>query len=109
MCVVTVLVLEIVAVQVTAVHSAVAASSSICSKADECYVNGSSSKVCNRSEKKCNRCLAESDSNSVWSMIGAWTEYNCYAYEDDGECPSGTTECPASTCEWRLLCDLKLD
>lgn len=84
--------------QVTAVHSAVAASSSICSKAEECYVNGSSSKVCNRTEKKCNRCLVEADSDSIWTTIGAWTEYSCYAYDDDGECPSGTTECPASTC-----------
>jgi hypothetical protein len=85
----------IVAVQVTAVHSA-AAASSICSEAEECYVNGSSSKVCNRTEKKCNRCLSEKESDSILSTLGAWTEYNCYAY-DDGECPSGTTECPAST------------
>eukprot|EP00644_Phytophthora_capsici_P012247 jgi/Phyca11/62743/gw1.38.407.1 len=82
----------IVAVQVTAVHAA----SSICNKAEECYVNGSSSKVCDRTAKKCNRCISERDSDSLWTTIGAWTEYNCYAY-DDGECPKGTTECPAST------------
>ncbi|KUF64480.1 hypothetical protein AM587_10017218 [Phytophthora nicotianae] len=84
-----------VAVQVTAVNAATAASS-ICSKVEECYVNGSSSKVCDRTEKKCNRCLGEREADSMWENIGAWTEYNCYAYDDDGECPKGTTQCPAT-------------
>ncbi|OWZ01996.1 hypothetical protein PHMEG_00026524, partial [Phytophthora megakarya] len=82
-----------VAVQVTAVDSA---ASSICRKAEECYVNGSSSKVCDRTTKKCNRCVSEKDSDSWLESLGAWTEYNCYAYDDDGECPKGTTECPAT-------------
>ncbi|EEY60263.1 uncharacterized protein PITG_21213 [Phytophthora infestans T30-4] len=83
---------------VTTVNAATAASS-ICSKVEECYVNGSSSKVCNRAEKKCNRCLSEKESESMWDSLGAWTEYNCHAFNDDGECPKGTTQCPASTWE----------
>lgn len=87
-------------------HSAGEASSSICNKAEECYVNGSSSKVCDRTEKKCNRCLSEKESDSFMASIGAWTEYNCYAIDDDGDCPSGTAKCPTSTCSaWFLVAE----
>ncbi|TDH71878.1 hypothetical protein CCR75_005247 [Bremia lactucae] len=81
----------IAAVQVVAVHSV----TSICDKVEECSVNGSPSKVCNRTEKKCNKCLSEKDSNSIWSTIGILTEYVCYAQDEAGECPEGTVKCPS--------------
>lgn len=87
-------VLVAVIVQVAPIEYATAASS-ICSKAKECYVNGLSSKVCNRSEKKCNRCISVMESDSLWASIGIFTEYACYDLNDDGECPADTTECSA--------------
>ncbi|CAI5710514.1 unnamed protein product [Peronospora destructor] len=88
-------VLIAVTVQVVEVHSTVAALSSVCDKAEECYVNETSSKVCNRTEKKCNQCVREKTNDSVFSTLSR-TKYICLDVDDNGDCPTGTTKCPKS-------------
>lgn len=83
-----------------AAHTVDAAKSSICTEADKCYVNGSTSRSCNRNKKTCQPCLAEldDDDDSFWSSVTSVfssTEYACYSYEDDGECPKNTYDCNA--------------
>ena len=85
----------IVTVQVSEVHSTVAAVSSICTKAKECYVDETSAKVCNRMKTTCNPCVSEKENESVFASF-APTEYICFDVNDDGDCPTKTTNCPAS-------------
>lgn len=74
------------------------ASSDVCSDAETCYVNGSSSKTCDRTKKTCNPCLAEIDEDDDWwstvTSIFSSTEYACYSYSG-GECPEDTYDCSA--------------
>ncbi|KAL7694135.1 hypothetical protein Plhal304r1_c002g0006471 [Plasmopara halstedii] len=86
--------IAVIAVQVVSFRN-ISAEPSICNKAEECYVDGSSSNLCNRSEKKCDRCISEMESDSLWTTIGFSTNYACYAFNDDGDCPYGTTKCSA--------------
>ncbi|RQM09892.1 hypothetical protein DD237_004616 [Peronospora effusa] len=83
-----------VTVQVDKVHSTVTTSlSSICTKAEECFVDETSSKVCNRLKKNCNQCVIEKENDSVFSALTR-TEYICLDVDDNGDCPTGTTKCP---------------
>uniref|UniRef100_A0AAV1UPT4 Uncharacterized protein n=1 Tax=Peronospora matthiolae TaxID=2874970 RepID=A0AAV1UPT4_9STRA len=77
----------------TAKSSSSSISSAICYDVTECHVNGSPSKMCDRTGKGCHPCLSDRENDSLFSMLHLKAEYNCFAVRNDGECPSGTTKC----------------
>uniref|UniRef100_M4BVN4 RxLR effector candidate protein n=1 Tax=Hyaloperonospora arabidopsidis (strain Emoy2) TaxID=559515 RepID=M4BVN4_HYAAE len=88
----------VTAAAVVVAHVATARSSSsisgaICYDVTECYVDGSPSKMCDRTGKGCHPCLSDRESDSLFSMLHLRAEYNCFAVRNDGECPRGTTKC----------------